>query len=293
MRTKTKDFTYDELAGVKGEMILLKNPRNGRCTGTVEEFVHPGGGVVFINTGSVSWVSSSGRDTVSGTCLIVFGSNNHMGGLRMSDDFKGYLLCFSNEYMNSLSTELSRSEMTGRLSEGPGIRSLPSGVADTIRKHFELISLNYAYSSKESRMNIIRHISKSLYYNVLETFSIHSDDSTHSQDERIAKRFISLVNTYGHMHRDLSFYCDKLCITTKYLSNIVSRATRKVCTQWLQDATMNKAKFLLRETDKPVSNIAEELGFVTPSDFSRYFRKYEKVNPLSYRNGKGWQKPAL
>lgn len=293
MRTESDNFTYDELTGVKGEMILLKNPRNGKCTRIVEEFVQSGGGVVFISAGSVSWLSSSGRDTVSGTCLIVFGSNNNMGGLRMSGDFSGYLLCFSNEYMNSLATDLSRSEMSGRLSEGPGIRSLPVGVADSIQKHFELISFNFTYSSKESRMNIIKYISKALYYNVLETFSIRSDDSTHSQNERIAKKFISLVYMYGHVHRDLSFYCDRLCITTKYLSNIVSRTTGKVCTQWLQEATMNRAKFLLRETDRPVGSIAEDLGFTTPSDFSRYFRKNEKVNPLSYRNGKGWQTPAL
>lgn len=293
MRTELEDFTYDELMGVKGEIILLKNPRNGMCTGTVGEFVRPGGGVVFINSGSVSWVSSSGKDTVSGTCLIVFGSNNHMGELRMCKDFSGYLLCFSNEYMNSLSTDLSRSEMTGRLTEGPGITALPIGMADTIRRHFELISLNYAYSSKESGMKTIKYVSKALYYKVLEAFSIHNDDSTHSQDERIAKKFISLVHAYGHIHRDLSFYCDRLFITTKYLSSIVSRTTRKVCTRWLQEATMSRAKYLLRETDKPVSSIAEELGFTTPSDFSRYFRKNEKINPLSYRNGKGWQTPAL
>jgi AraC family transcriptional regulator len=46
---------------------------------------------------------------------------------------------------------------------------------------------------------------------------------------------------------------------------------------------MGAAKALLRETDKTVITIANEVGYSNPSHFARAFRKYTEQTPSQYR----------
>jgi len=51
----------------------------------------------------------------------------------------------------------------------------------------------------------------------------------------------------------------------------------------LDEVRMQTASRLLRESDAPVATIAYELGFGTPSDFSRAFRKWTGESPTTFR----------
>jgi len=46
---------------------------------------------------------------------------------------------------------------------------------------------------------------------------------------------------------------------------------------------IDRAKTLLRETNRTIEEIAEEVGFLSSTSFIRSFGKYEKITPGSYR----------
>jgi len=48
---------------------------------------------------------------------------------------------------------------------------------------------------------------------------------------------------------------------------------------------MERARYLLQETQKPISQIAEELGYENSSYFSKLFRKTYGVTPHELREG--------
>ena len=51
----------------------------------------------------------------------------------------------------------------------------------------------------------------------------------------------------------------------------------------LEEIRRRTATRLLRESQAPVSTIAYELGFASPSDFSRAFRKWTGQSPSAWR----------
>lgn len=53
--------------------------------------------------------------------------------------------------------------------------------------------------------------------------------------------------------------------------------------EYLNRVRMNKACYLLRETDYPVNEIAAECGFTSISNFNKQFRKTESLSPRDYR----------
>ena len=66
-----------------------------------------------------------------------------------------------------------------------------------------------------------------------------------------------------------------------------SRYFKKNCgagfIEYLNRVRMNKACYLLRETEYQVNEIASECGFSSISNFNKQFRKLESYSPRDYR----------
>ena len=57
-------------------------------------------------------------------------------------------------------------------------------------------------------------------------------------------------------------------------------------TEYIMTLRIKNAKNLLRNTEKSISQIAQDCGFFDLSHFSHYFYEYEKTTPLKYRRDK-------
>lgn len=69
-----------------------------------------------------------------------------------------------------------------------------------------------------------------------------------------------------------------------YLSDLLKKETGKNTQEHIYVYLIDKAKGLLTETDKPVYQIAVELGFEYPQHFSKLFKNKTGMSPTAYRN---------
>ncbi|MDY5930798.1 MAG: AraC family transcriptional regulator [Candidatus Ornithospirochaeta sp.] len=72
-------------------------------------------------------------------------------------------------------------------------------------------------------------------------------------------------------------------VSKDHLSHIFSKTTGKSIKQYLIDLRINHAKFLLSETEKSISEIAEDCGYEDMNFFSRQFRNEEEISPSEFR----------
>lgn len=107
-----------------------------------------------------------------------------------------------------------------------------------------------------------------------------------SGDERICKRFKELVCKYADRERDVAFYADQLCVSSNYLSKVVSRVSGSTVTQWINRATVLHAKVLLKTTDLMTYQIADQLNFTDQATFSKFFKRETGISPREFRKGK-------
>jgi len=96
--------------------------------------------------------------------------------------------------------------------------------------------------------------------------------------------FVSLVAEHYREAHDVSFYADKLCITTRYLSQITDRAVGKSPKQIIADYLMSEARSYLETTRLTVQEIADKLGFSSQALFCKFFRNQAAVSPSEYRS---------
>lgn len=119
--------------------------------------------------------------------------------------------------------------------------------------------------------------------------SLYAEEETgsiskiNSRGEEIVNEFSDLLMQHHRTERNASFYADKMCITTQYLSRTLKKITGRSISSWINDAVILDAKALLKSSGMTVAQISEELNFPNPSFFGRFFKQYAGITPLKYK----------
>ena len=116
------------------------------------------------------------------------------------------------------------------------------------------------------RRELIVHLLRYLY---LELFNAYQKEATLTTDrkdirkEELANKFFGLIMKHFKENKDVAFYADKLCITSKYV--------------------ILEIKTLLKNTNMNIQEIAIRTNFANQSSLGRFFRKHTGMSLSQYR----------
>ncbi|MEK3885043.1 helix-turn-helix domain-containing protein [Paenibacillus sp. PL2-23] len=95
---------------------------------------------------------------------------------------------------------------------------------------------------------------------------------------------IFVEENYNNPDISLSMLSVKFNINAKYLSQLFKEIFGETFSELIQKLRMKKAITLLINTDKPIQDIAIEVGYLSSISFSLAFKRCEGVSPSHYRN---------
>ena len=102
----------------------------------------------------------------------------------------------------------------------------------------------------------------------------------------VVEKVLEYINEhYGDEDLSLNSLASYVNFSPNHLSMMFSQQTGMSFIKYLTDYRMNKAKELLRCTNKRSVDISLEVGYKDPHYFSYCFKKYQGVTPTQYRNG--------
>lgn len=171
------------------------------------------------------------------------------------------------------------------------IANPPQQLVDGAAIWFQMAAYTY-----RDRQNIFRNtIIKNRLQNILleisdkmqrfATKQVRTFANTTRQME-LFHRFAALVHEFCAQEREVAFYADRLCISTRYLSTIVRCVAHTSAKEFIDRAVMLEIRMLLRSTDLSVQEIAYRLKFPDQSYLGRFFKKHAGESPTEYRNAK-------
>lgn len=137
-----------------------------------------------------------------------------------------------------------------------------------------------------NQIEIAKHLSESFFfilYNIVQPHMVNTSDKK-SRQKSILEQFLECVQKNYKEQRGLSFYADKLCITTKHLSEVIKKASGQSANDWINQHVLLESKALIKSTTMTIQQISYELNFPSQSFFSKYFKQHVGVSPKEYRN---------
>lgn len=202
----------------------------------------------------------------------------------LSDDFRTDYFDFSTEMFYEASMRLDIG-FFGFLREEP-CHALPKEQTKAIKGLMYATATIYADNDNIFRYQIAK--------NHLHSFFLDLYDKTHrkfsrlqiesgNRQEEIFKRFMYLVHEHCISEREVTFYANKLCISTKYLTSICGNLTGESAKKLIDKFTALEIKVLLQSTELSIQEIADQLGFPDQSYLGRFFKRHEGVSPRAYQ----------
>ena len=122
---------------------------------------------------------------------------------------------------------------------------------------FQMAAYTYRDRNNIFRNTIIRNRLQNVLmeiYDKLQRFAgmqRQMPESTTRQTE-LFHRFVALVHEFSSQEREVSFYADKLCISTRYLSTIVRTIAHSTAKEFIDRSVLLEIKMLLQSTDLSV-----------------------------------------
>ncbi|MDR2802192.1 MAG: AraC family transcriptional regulator [Prevotellaceae bacterium] len=175
-----------------------------------------------------------------------------------------------------------------RISKKPCLE-VPDETALSLLSYHNFIVRQYYHTKKTFRTQIIRGL---LYSLLLEIVSLYKKDSESSKDsssltrqEEVTGKFFELLMANYRTERSVSFYADKLCFTSKYLSSIIKDVTGSPISRWIDEFVITAIKIRLKTTNMSVLQVSEEFNFPNPSFFGQFFKRYTGTTPNKFKKG--------
>lgn len=202
-----------------------------------------------------------------------------------SDDFSIDYLAFSTDIFREASIRLE-SSFFGFLIENP-CYVLPVENTKSIDGLMRSTTLIYDDQENRFRNQIAKNHLQCFLWDIYDKchryFSIQQIEGKNRQDE-VFKKFMNLVHDYCSSQREVTFYANELCISTKYLTGICRSVTGAPAKKIIDDFAILEIKVLLQSTELTIQEIADRLGFPDQSYLGRYFKRHEGMSPREYQN---------
>lgn len=190
---------------------------------------------------------------------------------------RGYVILISECEFNPI-RETDLPELLRKLHDITRLRLKPGEYPDyllsEIQKEFES---NSRYSKE-----IIHGLLKALLGKLLQL----TDDvrGNNILPQSVFDKFQTLLVRESPRQHKVREYADLLHITPHALNSICRKQTNKSASEIITSQVILEAKRYILHTDNTITEIAYVLSFSDPSNFVKFFKRYEGITPSQFRD---------
>lgn len=144
------------------------------------------------------------------------------------------------------------------------------------------VDLSCAFLRRESVMYLLRVYYWDLYVGYKSNPKAMASVKFVRKEKQVFE-FFYLVIEYHTISRDVAFYADKMCISPKYLTMLITDNTGRSAKEWIVEYTILEIKVLLKDSNLEIKEVVSRTNFQSNSTMTRFFRKHTGTTPSEYR----------
>lgn len=217
---------------------------------------------------------------------LMFVSERHViDNYEASPDFECLCIMLTTEYYHGFVQDVKNVSSLLLFSMNNPVVPLTSKEIQVFTNYFETIREKMADTNHHYRSPLVKALLLAMFYdmsNVIYRVE-RQGNRKHTRAEAIFANFIRLLEENFRTQHRVSWYAEQLCITPKYLSEIVKKISLRTPNEWIDSYVILEARVLLKNTTKSIKEITDELNFPNQSFLGKYFKEHVGVSPSEYR----------
>ena len=136
------------------------------------------------------------------------------------------------------------------------------------------------------RRKTVQYLSKAIVADVQElnelvSEKVQNEGSTRTQE--LFLQFKRLIKQHCMQERSIPYYASQLHVTPHHLSATIKKASGQSVMYWINRATIQEAKLLLKTNGMMAYEIANRMNFPSASAFSKFFKRETGLTPRAYQ----------
>ena len=108
-------------------------------------------------------------------------------------------------------------------------------------------------------------------------------DAFDTVDKQLFRNFLELVSTHFRLKHDVAGYAKQLHVTTRRLTDLCNRCGGRGAKAIIDGQIIAESKRLLQFSSQSIKEIAYNLNFTSPDQFSHFFKRNTQMSPNDYR----------
>lgn len=214
---------------------------------------------------------------------LAYLTKEQINAFDFSTNLKGFCLVFTEAFFVKCFSNLSNAFVFRLFNPQlfSPILEIPSD--SDFNTYFELLQKEFNQPKTFNQMNIIESLFTILVCKAEDIKQLQTNTIQDSAKIKVFQKFTSLVEQHLTKSRSADFYAKELAITYKHLNTICKELVHKTAKNVIDDLVILKAKRSLINVHLSSSELAYQLGFEDPTNFTKYFRKKTGLTPKEFK----------
>lgn len=205
----------------------------------------------------------------------------------MSDDTRIAVIAFASEYFQTALQIEATMSLQRKLHASPLCHLTDKAMEESIAI-YRLMKAKIAETDNPFRKGALLGYTQVLTYNGYKHLLTSSSDDKKTQEntsrqQELYAQFMEEVRKNYTKERSISYYADVLCVTPKYLSQVIHKVSGRFASDWIIDFVILEAKALLKSRKYTIQQVADMLNFANQSFFGTYFKDKVGCSPSEYQ----------
>lgn len=240
--------------------------------------------IVVVKGGIKVKINLEDYDVLEGNAITVL--NGNIGEFcSMLPNTRLAVIAFSDNFFNAVEHINTAMSIHQYIYKNPLLHMKSDYMSESLDIYNKMKS-KLSEVDNDFREGALRGYTQILMYNAFNYFEkekkIVECSSEFSRSQEILSSFKSAVQKDYKKERSVAYYADLLCITPKYLSQVIKNLTGRLAGDWISDYVILEAKALLKSKKYTAQQVGDMLNFPSQSFFGKYFKRKTGMSPRSY-----------
>ena len=237
--------------------------------------------------GKAQYSIDTREQTVKPGDLLFISERHIVDNYMASPDFECLCIMVSTEFYHGFIQNVKNVSSLLLFSMNNPVVSLTPREIQVYSNYYQTIREKMSDQEHHYRTDLVKALLLAMFYDMSNVIWRVEQQGAKSQTRAdvIFANFIRLLEQHFRQERRVSWYAEQLCITPKYLSEIVKQVSKRTPNEWIDNYVILEIRVLLKNSTKSIKEIAEELQFPNQSFLGKYFKEHIGVSPSQYRKG--------